>query len=174
MKTIGQGFGWLLGTLVRLVAQLIRLPFKVAGKLIVAAFALGRAVGRVPLRMTHRTIRLLGFRGVFFGLLGLAAGLLLAPVAGRELRRKLAGLLGGGPVTDAELIDKVAFELSHAPRTWHLEPQPAVAVVAGRVILTGEARDDTASDEFSRVAAAIPGVVEVDNQLVVAGEASGR
>jgi len=138
---------------------------------------IGHLVGalfRLPWRVLRVTLRVLGFRGVVFGLLGLAAGLLLAPASGRELRQKLAGLLGAGPVTDAELIDKVAFELSHAPRTWHLEPQPEVAVVAGRVILTGEARDDDASDEFRRVAAAIPGVVEVDNQLVVAAGASGH
>jgi osmotically-inducible protein OsmY len=107
---------------------------------------------------------------VLFGAVGLAIGLLIAPVPGRELRRKLLELVSAGRAPDdADLIDKVTFELSHAPRTWHLEPQPEVAVVAGRVILTGEARDDSAADEFVRVAAAIPGVVEVDNRLVVVG-----
>jgi BON domain len=169
MKTIGR----MIGSLVRLIGGLVKLPFRLVGRLVGIAFGLGRTIGRIPLVITRRTTRILGVRGIVFGLLGLAVGLLLAPVAGRELRRKLAGLLNAaGPVSDAELIDKVTFELSHAPRTWHLEPQPDVAVVAGRVILTGQARDDSAFDEFGRVAAAIPGVVEVDNRLVVAAGAA--
>jgi hypothetical protein len=169
MKTIGRGISSLIAGVLRLVGRLIRLPLTLVAKLLGITFSLGRLLGAIPWRLTRRTTRLLGFRGVVFGLLGLAVGLLLAPVPGRELRKKLAGLLAATrPVSDVDLIDKVAFELSHAPRTWHLEPQPDVAVV----ILTGEARDDTAAEEFSRVAAAIPGVVEVDNQLVVAGAGS--
>jgi hypothetical protein len=173
MKTIGHLFGSLLTTLGRLVGQLLRVPFRLVGKVAVLMFSIGKLVGTIPLRLTRRTTRIIGVRGILFGLLGLAVGLLLAPVPGKELRRKLAALLATQRTpTDADLIDKVTFELSHAPRTWHLEPQPDVAVVAGRVILTGEARDDSAADEFGRVAAAIPGVVEVDNRLIVAGSNS--
>jgi hypothetical protein len=170
MKTIGHLLGSLLTTFGRLLGQLLRLPFRVVGKVAVLTFAVGKLVGSIPLRLTRRTTRILGVRGVLFGVLGLAIGLLLAPVPGKELRRKLAALAADrGTPTDADLIEKVTFELSHAPRTWHLEPQPDVAVVAGRVILTGEARDDSAADEFGRVAAAIPGVVEVDNRLIIGG-----
>ena len=138
MKTIGHLFGSLIGALARTLGRVVRLPFTLVAKLLVVVFGLGRAVGRLPFRMTRRITRMLGFRGVVFGLLGLAVGLLVAPVTGRQLRAKLVALASSGrPVSDADLIDKVSFELSHAPRTWHLEPQPEVAVVAGRVILVG-------------------------------------
>jgi hypothetical protein len=171
MKTIGHGLGSLIGGLARLLGRLIKLPFTIVARLLALTFGLGRAVGAIPLRVGRRATRILGFRGVVFGLVGLAIGLLLAPVPGRELRKKLSAMRSASrPPSDADLTDKVAFELSHAPRTWHLDPQPEVAVVAGRVVLTGNARDDSAFEEFGRVAAAIPGVVEVDNQLVVTGD----
>jgi membrane protein required for beta-lactamase induction len=171
MKTIAHGLGSLIGGLTRLLGRLLKLPFTLVAKLLAVSFSLGRAVGAIPLRLTRRATRILGVRGVLFGLVGLAAGLLLAPMTGRELRKKLAAMLSASrPPSDTDLTDKVAFELSHAPRTWHLDPQPDVSVVAGRVILSGKARDDSAFEEFGRVAAAIPGVVEVDNQLVVTGD----
>ena len=62
----------------------------------------------------------------------------------------------------------MAFELAHAPRTWHLT-QPEITVRAGEVVLEGVVSDDDARDELARVAAAIPGVATVDNRLEVAG-----
>ncbi len=155
--------------------QAVRLPFRVVGALITGAFRLGFAAGRLPVRAIGTTGKVLGFRGVVFGGLGLALGLLFAPVPGRELRERLMRLVSGaGSVSDDELVDKVTFELAHAPRTWHLEPQPTVAVVGGRVVLTGEVRDDDAADELVRVAAAIPGVAAVDSQLIVRSEPSSN
>jgi osmotically-inducible protein OsmY len=96
-----------------------------------------------------------------------AAGLLLAPATGRELRIKLRRVLEGSqPLSDNDLAEKVGFELSHAPRTWHL-PQPEVAVVSGRVELLGTVPHETGRDELERVAAAVPGVAAVDNKLLV-------
>jgi osmotically-inducible protein OsmY len=42
-----------------------------------------------------------------------------------------------------------------------------VAVTAGRVSLSGPVPHDTARDELVRVAAAIPGVAGVDDQLEI-------
>jgi osmotically-inducible protein OsmY len=69
-------------------------------------------------------------------------------------------------LSDTDLAEKVGFELSHAPRTWHL-PQPEVAVVSGRVELLGSVPHETGRDELARVAAAVPGVAAVDNRLEV-------
>lgn len=158
------------------VGRLLVLPFKLLGAAVVLAFRAGVAVARIPVRLSAAAGRLLGFRGIIFGLLGLALGLLFAPGPGRDLRDRLRQLIqGGGVVADDELVDKVVFELAHAPRTWHLEPQPSVAVVAGRVTLTGPVVDEKASEEFARVAGSVPGVTGVDNHLAVApseGEAS--
>jgi hypothetical protein len=127
----------------------------------------GYKAGSVPFKVTARTGRLVGFKGFVLFALGVAAGLLLAPATGRELRTKLRRILEGSqPLSDNDLAEKVGFELSHAPRTWHL-PQPEVAVVSGRVELLGTVPHETGRDELERVAAAVPGVAAVDNKLLV-------
>lgn len=159
----------LIGKLVGGVFKLIALPFKLLFKTVALFLKLSAKTAFLPVRAGRATTRTLGFKGLLLGLFGLAIGLLFAPMPGRELREKLLAMLsGGGSVPDDELADKVSFELSHAPRTWHLEPQPEVSVLAGRVVLSGEVRGDDARDEFARVAAAVPGVIAVDNQLEVA------
>lgn len=161
MKAIGK----LIGGLVKLVVLPLKLAF--LGGVWLAKLVTKMAL--LPLKVSRAATRVLGFRAILLGLVGLALGLLFAPVPGRQLREKLLAMLaGGGAIPDDELADKVSFELSHAPRTWHLEPQPDVSVLGGRVVLTGEVRGEDARDEFARVAAAIPGVVAVDNQLEVA------
>jgi hypothetical protein len=165
MKLIGK----LIATLFRGVARLVALPFKLLFKVTAIFTKVVVKLLFLPVRASRATSRVLGFKGVVLGLVGLAVGLLFAPMPGRQLREKLLAMLaGGGAIPDDELADKVTFELSHAPRTWHLEPQPEVSVLAGRVVLTGEVRGDDAREEFARVAAAVPGVVAVDNQLDVA------
>ncbi len=154
--------------LIRLVALPFRLAFWVAG----VALKVGYRAGRAPLKLGGHAARLMGFKGVVLFGSGLAMGLLVAPWPGRELRQRLRDLLTAGGVSDDELAEKVAFELSHAPRTWHL-PQPSLTVVDGRVSLTGEAPHDEGRAELERVAAGIPGVVAVDNQLTVASGAIG-
>ena len=63
------------------------------------------------------------------------------------------------------MAERVRYELSHSPRTWHL-PQPDVEVVAGTAILTGGAPHATGKADIERAAAAVPGVAEVDSRLV--------
>lgn len=148
---------------------LLALPFKLVGALIVGAFRAGWWSAKVPVRVTARTTRVLGLKAVVLFVAGVVVGVVFAPVSGAELRSRLRRRLAGGPVTDAELADKVGFELAHAPRTWHL-PQPEVAVLQGRVELIGEVPHERGRDELERVASAVAGVVGVENHLVVESE----
>ena len=137
--------------------RLIFLPAKVG----VGSTKLGVKAG-------YRTGKLLGYRRMFFFGAGVAVGLLIAPTTGAELRARLQKLLDerrGGPV---DLAERVRYELSHSPRTWHL-PQPDVEVVDGRAILRGEVPHEVGRTDLERTAAAVAGVVEVDNQVGVAG-----
>jgi osmotically-inducible protein OsmY len=70
-------------------------------------------------------------------------------------------------VPDADLAARVRHELSHSPRTWHL-PQPSISVLQGRVVLAGQAPHATGRADLERVVAAVPGVVAVDNEIIVA------
>lgn len=121
-------------------------------------------------RTGYRAGRLFGYRRlVVFGV-GVGVGLLVAPVAGRELRARLRSVAESrfGRVSDPELSERVRFELSHSPRTWHL-PQPTVHVLAGRVTLVGEVPHETGRMDLERAAAAVPGVSAVENRVLVAG-----
>ena len=149
------------------LVRLFLLPFKVAFALVGAFFRIGFRLGAIPARVSGRAMRIVGFRGWLFLVVGIAVGLLLAPFTGRELRLKLQAMISGGTDSGTTLGDKVAFELAHAPRTWHLT-QPNITVRAGEVVLEGVVSDDDARDELGRVAAAIPGVDRVDNRLEVA------
>ena len=60
------------------------------------------------------------------------------------------------------------YELSHSPRTWHL-PQPEVEVIGGTAILRGEVPHEVGRVDLERTAAAVAGVVDVENQLGVSG-----
>ena len=136
---------------------LLTLPFRVLG--------LGFKVGSGSAKLTHRTVRFVGYRRIFVLSVGIGIGLLLAPVPGAEMRRKLRelleGLQGAAPV---DLADKVRDGLASSPRTWHL-PQPSVAIETGRVTLSGDVPHATAAADLERTARAIKGVVDVDNQL---------
>ena len=154
----------------KLFGSLVRVFVVMPIKLVFAALGLtartGYRVGRLPVRATGRGARALGFKGVVLLVLGLAIGLLLAPESGKQLRARLAAMLGQASASDGDLAEKVSFELAHAPRTWHLE-QPDVRVAGGRVTLSGIVPAAEARDELGRVAAAIPGVAAVDNQIVL-------
>jgi hypothetical protein len=120
----------------------------------------------------YRAGRLLGYRRLLVFGTGIAVGLLLAPVPGAQLRAKLQELLDQrGPVTDDDLVERVRFELSHSPRTWHL-PQPEVAVSAGVAVLSGEAPHDTGRADLERAAAGVPGISAVENRLALAPQAA--
>jgi BON domain len=152
---------------VRFLLRLLLLPVRVVLASVAVGFRAGQMVARVPMRISSRIGRLMGWRAVLALLAGLAIGVLFAPGPGRELRDRLQALAAGRRGSGASgLADRVAFELQHAPRTWHL-PQPKVSVSAGEVTLSGRVDGDAARDELGRVAAAVPGVVRVDNLIVV-------
>jgi BON domain len=155
-----------------ILLRIIFFPVKLVLGLMGFTLRLGYKAGSLPFKATARTTRSVGFKGFLFFGLGVAAGLLLAPASGAELRRRLFGGAGGAPMTDNELAEKVGFELSHAPRTWHL-PQPEVAVVAGRVELSGNVPHEAGREELERVAAAVPGVAAVENKLTVDTDGNG-
>ena len=155
--------------MLRFLVRLVLLPFRLVLGAVAAGFRVGVGVGRLPLRVSNGLGRLLGFRAVLTLVLGLALGLLFAPGPGRELRDRLRSVLEARRITsDAELRERVTFELEHAPRTWHL-PQPEVTVVGGRVVLRGTVDHDSAREELARVAAAVPGVSALENLVVVVG-----
>ena len=116
----------------------------------------------------YRTGRFLGYRRIFVLGTGIAIGLLIAPVPGRQLRARLASFLAqfGPPPTD--LSEQVRFELSHSPKTWHL-PQPDVVVRDGLVVLTGSVPHATARADIEQAATGVPGVSRVQNLLTVTG-----
>ena len=95
-------------------------------------------------------------------------------MTGREARAKLQSLIdarrgaGGG-----DLAERVRFELSHAPRTWHL-PQPTVEVQGGTAILRGVVPHETGRLDLERTAAAVAGVVEVDNHVAISASGNQR
>lgn len=150
-----------------IVLRILFFPIKLVLHLLGFTLKVGYKAGSVPFKVTARTSRFVGLKGVLLFALGVAAGLILAPSSGRELRERLRLLVQGDqPLSDEDLAEKVQFELSHAPRTWHL-PQPEVAVVSGRVELVGTVPHETGREELERVAAAVPGVAGVDNRLRV-------
>lgn len=131
----------------------------------------GVGTTKMGVKAGYKTGRLFGYRRIFLFGLGVGVGLLLAPMTGREARAKLQSLIdqkrGGGPT---DLAEKVRFELSHSPRTWHL-PQPAVEVRGTTAVLRGEVPHETGRVDLERTAAAVAGIVDVDNQLAVSASA---
>jgi hypothetical protein len=127
------------------------------------------------LALGYRFGSLLGYRRLLTFGTGVAVGLLLAPVPGEALRRRLAEVLpsGGGPQAPEALADRVRAELSQSPRTWHL-PQPRVETAGNRVVLHGEVPHAEGRTDIERTVAAVPGVAVVDNQVVVSPPASGN
>jgi hypothetical protein len=147
--------------------RILFFPIKLVLHLLGFSLKVGYKAGTVPFKVTSRTGRLIGFKGFLLFVVGVAVGLFLAPGSGREMRERVRLLIQGNqPLSDSDLAEKVGFELSHAPRTWHL-PQPEVAVVSGRVELLGTVPHETGREELARVAAAVPGVAAVDNRLRV-------
>ncbi|MGQ0832444.1 MAG: BON domain-containing protein [Microthrixaceae bacterium] len=137
--------------------RLIFLPAKV-----------GVGTTKLGVKAGYRTGRLLGYRRLLAFGAGVGVGLLIAPVTGREARlwvqRRVEELRGSG---GSDLAERVRFELSHAPRTWHL-PQPTVEVQGGTAILRGVVPHETGRIDLERTAAAVAGVVEVDNHIAIA------
>lgn len=125
---------------------------------------------KLGVKAGYRTGRLVGYRRLFLFGLGVGVGLLIAPTTGREARAKLQGFLDARRgITSGDLAERVRFELSHAPRTWHL-PQPTVEVQGGTAILRGVVPHETGRIDLERTAAAVAGVVEVDNHVAVSAQ----
>src|SRR3546814_5518073 len=90
-------------------------------------------------------------------------------MTGQQARDKLRKLveerLSGG---STDVAEKIRYELSHSPRTWHL-PQPTVDFVNGTAILRGAVPHETGRADLERAAAAVTGDIAVDNHLAVSG-----
>ena len=131
----------------------------------------GVGTSKLGVKTGYRAGRLVGYRRLFLFGAGVGVGLLVAPMTGREARAKLQSLLEerrtGGM---GDLAEKVRFELSHSPRTWHL-PQPTVEVRGTTAVLRGEVPHETGRHDLERVAAAVAGVIDVDNQVAVTANA---
>ena len=141
-----------------LVVRLVFFPIK-----------LGTKATKVAAKTGYRTGRLLGYRRLTVFALGVFVGLLIAPGPGEELRAKLKEWMQGLQLpSDPDLGDRVRFELSHSPRTWHL-PQPEVDVQDGRVVLSGDVPHETARADFEQTVTAVPGVTGVENLLTISG-----
>src|SRR4051812_45833557 len=140
------------------VVRLVFFPVKVGAK-----------ASKAAVKTSYRTGRFLGYRRLFVLGVGIAIGLLFAPGPGRELREKIKAMVAGAmPPSDPDLGERVRFELSHSPRTWHL-PQPEVAVQEGRVVLSGAVPHATARADLERAVTSVPGVMAVENLLTVTG-----
>ena len=120
-----------------------------------------------PVKVTTRSLRWVGLRRLVLIGLGATLALMITPVTGSELRRRLSWLVARR-VPDADLAARVRHELSHSPRTWHL-PQPEVEVIGGTAILRGEVPHEVGRTDLERTAAAVAGVVHVENQVDVSG-----
>ena len=123
---------------------------------------------RLGIKAGYRTGRLLGYRRLLLFATGVGVGLLVAPMTGRELRVRIQQLIDEQMGKGGDLAERVRYELSHSPRTWHL-PQPDVEVIGGTAILRGEVPHEVGRSDLERTAAAVAGIVHVENQVDVAG-----
>ena len=157
--------------MIRTVLLPVRLTYG-AGKLGVKT---GYLAGRLSVGSTYKVGRFVGISRLLALALGVGIGVLIAPTTGAELRQQLRRKWEGrhAPASDDAVAERVRYELSHSPRTWPL-PQPEVDVVGGTAILTGGAPHETGKADIERAAAAVPGVAEVDNRLVVGAIGNGE
>jgi hypothetical protein len=157
------------------VIRIVLFPVRLAYGVGSLGLKTGYRAGRLGVVSTARASRSVGATRLAALGLGIGIGLLIAPTTGKELRDRLRREWEArrAPASDDAVAERVRYELSHSPRTWHL-PQPEVEVVAGTAILTGDAPHATGKADIERAAAAVPGVAEVDSRLVVgAGNGEG-
>jgi hypothetical protein len=128
----------------------------------------GVGTTKLGVKAGYRTGRLLGYRRLFVLGAGVGIGLLIAPMTGRELRTRIQQLIDEQMGKGGDLAERVRYELSHSPRTWHL-PQPDVEVIGGTAILRGEVPHEVGRSDLERTAAAVAGIVHVENQVDVSG-----
>lgn len=136
-------------------------------RLIFLPARVGVGTTKLGVKAGYRAGRLVGVRRLFWFGAGVGVGLLVAPMTGPEARARLKELLDERRgVGGQDLAERVRFELSHSPRTWHL-PQPIVEVVGHTAVLRGQVPHDAGRADLGRTAASVAGVAEVDNQVVV-------
>jgi osmotically-inducible protein OsmY len=138
-------------------------------RMVALPFRFGFWTGRRAARVSYRTGRRLGARRLLLLGAGATMAVLATPTTGPQARARLWGLLKrSSPPRDAELAEKVRFELSHGSATWHLA-QPIVAVAGGVVTLTGRSPHQSGRADLARAAAAVGGVTRVENRIELAG-----
>jgi hypothetical protein len=157
-----------------MVIRAVLLPVRAGYGLGKLGVKTGYGVGRLSVGSTWKAGRLVGLSRVAALGAGVGIGLLVAPTSGAELRDRLARQVRArrAPASDEDVAERVRYELSHSPRTWHL-PQPAVEVTGGKAILTGGAPHETGKADIERAAGAVPGVAQVESHLVVGAPHNG-
>lgn len=139
---------------------------------------IGRAIV-TPVTATVKVVRVIGAKRVALLGTGAAIGALLTPVAGPELRRRVALEIAKRRTgTESTIEDRVRKRLASSPRTWHLD-QPEVVAVQGdheatwKIILAGVVPDASSRDDFTDTAQSVAGVASVDNRMRVASIEEG-
>jgi hypothetical protein len=157
-----------------MVIRAVLLPVRVGYGVGKIGVKTGYTAGRLSARSTYKVGRHVGLTRVLALGAGVAIGLLVAPTSGHELRDRLRRQLASrrAPASDDAVAERVRYELSHSPRTWHL-PQPEVEVAGGTAILTGGAPHETGKADIERAAGAVPGVAQVESHLVVGASGNG-
>lgn len=157
-----------------MVVRAVMFPVRMTYAVGKAGARAGYTAGKLSVGSTYRVGRFVGVSRVLALGAGVAIGLLVAPTTGQELRDRLRRTLAArrAPASDEAVAERVRYELSHSPRTWHL-PQPAVEVAGGTAILSGAAPHETGKADIERAAAAVPGVAEVESRLVVGATGNG-
>lgn len=84
-----------IGALIRLVVRLVLIPVKLVLKVGRIGFRTGVAVGTAPVKVSWWAGRRAGLKALLALAVGVVLGLLLAPVPGERLRRKLLAAVGG-------------------------------------------------------------------------------
>lgn len=153
---------------------IITLPFKLVALAIIVPIKAALGLFKLSIRTTFITSR----AAMRSSLISLAAGVGLgwffsSTPTGRQLVGQAHDLVNGhqsGPIDDDQLTAKVRTELASSTRTWHL-PQPDVVVAEGVVTLTGTVPHDTAKTDLADAAAAVRGVITVNNLVTVTATA---
>ena len=157
-----------------MILRLVTLPVRMTYGVGKAGVKTGYTAGKLSVGSTYKVGRFVGVSRLLALGAGVGIGLLVAPTSGRELRDSLQRKLAArkAPASDDAVAERVRYELSHSPRTWHL-PQPSVEVSGGVAILSGDAPHETGKADIERATAAVPGVAEVESRLVVGATGNG-
>jgi osmotically-inducible protein OsmY len=158
-----------------MVVRLVTLPVRLAYGVGKTGLKTGYSAGRLSMASTYKAGRRIGVSRVLAAGAGVGVGLLIAPRTGAETREGVKRRIAArrAPASDDAVAERVRYELSHSPRTWHL-PQPSVTVSGGTAILTGDAPHAAGKADIERAAAAVPGVAQVDSRLVLATGGDGE